>query len=421
LVSIWNPWLAVLPFLFFVLCCWALAVGELWYLVGSVVVGSFLIQTHLGYAPVVGTLVFVGLVTYLFDTRRWWVGAGAVERGQRWRKLRRVGSVAVFSGVVIWLPPVIEQLTHEPGNLGETVAYFGEGTADTVPLADAAGVMALELGGYPPWAGGSEPTNALGVVPSRTLWSVLPVVVVSLAGAVAVWRRARATAVRPLRLQLLTWIGLVVGLVAITRIDRAVQVHLVRWLWPLAMLAWVSALWSLWTAVRVAPTLHAGAADVSDPHDQATRAVTAGVVGLAVVVSVVTSLAAFDRLVPSGQWSDQTAAVVNGVDEFVGGASVSVEVADGRLASLAVVSGLELALEARGADVRVPPEGDVRYGNRTSWAAAPPEQALFVATGDGVEELREDDRLVLVASARGDGSSDGSEAVAVFVRVEPDR
>ncbi|HEX5095126.1 MAG TPA: hypothetical protein VFX21_03900, partial [Acidimicrobiia bacterium] len=55
LVDPWNPWVAVLPFLLFVLLAWSVAERDRGALVWLVAVGTFLVQTHVGYA-----LLFVG-------------------------------------------------------------------------------------------------------------------------------------------------------------------------------------------------------------------------------------------------------------------------------------------------------------------------------------------------------------------------
>ena len=49
----WNPWAAVLPFFTFVLLAWDLADGELRALPWLVGVGTYLVQTHVGYTPLV--------------------------------------------------------------------------------------------------------------------------------------------------------------------------------------------------------------------------------------------------------------------------------------------------------------------------------------------------------------------------------
>lgn len=58
----WNPWLPVLPFLLFVVAVWAMATGSRWSLPLAVGAGSFVVQEHLGYAPLVAVLGAWGVV-----------------------------------------------------------------------------------------------------------------------------------------------------------------------------------------------------------------------------------------------------------------------------------------------------------------------------------------------------------------------
>ena len=58
----WNPWLPVLPFLLFVVAVWAMATGSRWSLPLAVGAGSFVVQAHLGYAPLVAVLGAWGMV-----------------------------------------------------------------------------------------------------------------------------------------------------------------------------------------------------------------------------------------------------------------------------------------------------------------------------------------------------------------------
>ena len=68
----WNPSVAVLAFLVFVVACWCLAAGDDVGLVVAVVAGSFALQSHAGYLPLVGLVgvVAVGWRVALVRARR---------------------------------------------------------------------------------------------------------------------------------------------------------------------------------------------------------------------------------------------------------------------------------------------------------------------------------------------------------------
>ena len=108
LVDVWNPYLPMLPFLVAVLLCWAFLLGDRWALPVALVVLSFCVQAHVGYAAgaaalLAGTAVARALMRSRRPDRpsalRVWVGAGVVL-------------------ALLWLPPIWQQLTGHQGNLG---------------------------------------------------------------------------------------------------------------------------------------------------------------------------------------------------------------------------------------------------------------------------------------------------------------
>src|SRR5690606_17026232 len=58
----WNPYVPLLPFLVFVVACWATACRRWGLLPVAVAAGSFCVQCHVGYAPAVAAGLAVALV-----------------------------------------------------------------------------------------------------------------------------------------------------------------------------------------------------------------------------------------------------------------------------------------------------------------------------------------------------------------------
>ena len=78
-VDIWNPYLAMAPFVLFVAVCWSVAAGDRWLLPVAAFLASLVAQLHLTYvAPGLG-VVAVALV-----------GGWAPELRARWRRRRLV-------------------------------------------------------------------------------------------------------------------------------------------------------------------------------------------------------------------------------------------------------------------------------------------------------------------------------------------
>ena len=226
----WNPWITVLPFGLLVLATWAAVEGDTVALVVVAVAGSFLSQTHIGFVPSVGLLTVVA-------------AAGFWVRRREWKPLAGAGAVLVVS----WLPVLVHVLSGGD-NVSRIVEHFS-GDSESVGLSYAFGVTALELGGWGPWLGAPEPgmPDGGGVEPGVTSLLVIPLVAFAAALGLAWWNRRHDP--RPLRLQVVVGLSVLVALLAVSRISGIVFSYLIRWWWPLVALWWASIGWSLWCAL----------------------------------------------------------------------------------------------------------------------------------------------------------------------------
>jgi hypothetical protein len=222
----WNPNVAFPFFLLFLLQVWALATGARWQLVGACVVGTFLVQLHVGYLPVVLVGLAWGIAVAVFGRAAPAAADGSAdpERAPPWRR------VVVASGgalVLLWAAPVIEQLTHDPGNLGELMKYFRDPGEPAVGLVKGAGLFAAEFKFPPPWWGGGDTRAfATGVVATESLlWLLVPAALLAL-GCFAVRRRGRLADRRMLELAA---VMAVAAIVAMARITVDLQPFLFYW------------------------------------------------------------------------------------------------------------------------------------------------------------------------------------------------
>jgi hypothetical protein len=129
LVSPWNPLVVILPLLLLVLLCAVAMSRSALAAVGVLVVGSFIVQTDISTLPLVAAVAIVGEVT-------WVVGALRRRRGQSApppRPLGMAGRWLIAGGlllfVVMWMPPIVQQLTNNPGNMTLLYRYFTSGQA----------------------------------------------------------------------------------------------------------------------------------------------------------------------------------------------------------------------------------------------------------------------------------------------------
>ena len=217
----WNPYFPVLLWLAALLAAWLVLSGDHWPAVAVVVLTSIAAQTHVPY--LVNAIALDALVLGVLAWR--------VRRGAPWRPLATAGA----AGVVLWLPPFVEQLVRSPGNIGKLVRHFtteqpeaaiGFGSAGrlvvahldwfaiTVDLVRRKDAFVHRAGG----AGDPAQTISIGGLVVLVLW---------VAAAVWAWRRRHATL---LALHAVIALTLATGLASSARIFGKVWYYLTLWL-----------------------------------------------------------------------------------------------------------------------------------------------------------------------------------------------
>lgn len=132
LCSPWNPWIIVLPAALFLVCCAALAAGKPLFLPAVVGIGSFLVQTHVSLLPTVAVIACASLILLAIEMK--------VRPPHELGPPRRHWFVSVALSLclmlLLWIPPLIEQVTHNPGNLSKLYRFFADGDpGHTLPEA----------------------------------------------------------------------------------------------------------------------------------------------------------------------------------------------------------------------------------------------------------------------------------------------
>jgi hypothetical protein len=230
LVEPWNPYLPMMWWVVLMLAVWSVLAGDALAFPVAVVAATFCAQTHVPYLPLglgMGALAVAGLVL------AWRSGTPATRRtALRW------GAVGVGLGVVLWIPPTIDQVVNDPGNYRQLVDHFGSPPEDeeVVGLGTAMEVVASHLDlahlSVDQVADPStlvlvrqprDPSAARGVVVG-VLW------VASVAAAVALRDRAL------IALHAVVAAGLLAAVVAVSRVFGKVWYYLTLWVWGLAAL-----------------------------------------------------------------------------------------------------------------------------------------------------------------------------------------
>ena len=245
----WNPHVLLLPSLALLACAWSLGCGGWRALPVYVAIGSFCVQTHLGYVYFVPGVfvvaVVVGEVTRRLDP----------SHPRRW-PTRGVAVTAGVVALVLWAQPLWEQFFGEgEGNLSRLAGSVGSGGA-TIGGALAVRILASAVV-VAPWAARTAFIDAvplakfsspgvLDPVDNRSLGlAVLSLAVLAVILVSATWwgwrRRDRvalaavAVAVGALAVGLVTLVIMPIGPVGLTP-------HQMRWLWSTGAFTWFAVL-----------------------------------------------------------------------------------------------------------------------------------------------------------------------------------
>ena len=88
--------------------------------------------------------------------------------------------VALVAGVLVWIPPVIDQVRHDPGNLTILYRYFSNPPETSIGYVTGLKVMLVQLNPWGNWLTGGWITTSGTPIPGALLlvvWAVLAAVV----------------------------------------------------------------------------------------------------------------------------------------------------------------------------------------------------------------------------------------------------
>jgi hypothetical protein len=391
LTAPWNPYLPLLWWVVLLLAVWAVACGDVAILPVAVFAATLCAQTHVSYLGLVAVVGALAVVAVVLAWRR--APSGSPDR----RRVVRWSALSLGIALVLWLPPLVDQIVHDPGNL--RAIYDHLATPSEPPLGPVRAVKLVLLHLDLP-AFGVRDSGWVGALPDPSAdprGSVIPGLVV-----LALWAVAAVVAVR-LRHRALMWLHLVVavGLVAsvasTSRIFGKDWYYLTLWAWGVAALV---ALAIGWTAVafladRVGP----------DRRARVTRAVTVGLTGLVAVGSLGLAVGAVNTDPPDSRLSTTMAAVLPDTVAALERGEGPATGRDGRYMvffsdtmyfgsqAYAIVD----ELERKGFDVGMPDLFHVPVTRQRVVNADGATAAIVIANGKNIEHLREQPGAVEVA------------------------
>jgi hypothetical protein len=288
MIEPWNPWLAILPFMIFIFL-----VGEvvapigsdrhkLWALIGAIVVGSYCIQCHAGYAVLVVGALAVAVVVWIRDEYRS-PNSSDVSPHQSWGRVSRGLSLGVVALSLAWLPVVIDQFRRRPGNLTILWEHFVSPSEPAMGVTQAAKIIATQFNLFGLWLtgpGAQAPAEGwaryIGCLMLCALWVW------------ATWKVKQTKQSAMFRWQLLMAGMVLIGAFSILRIFGPYYEYTVRWFWILSVLTTITSTFFLVRTYRVVEMLRSPRA----------RLRTASAVAAVVVVGLVlmSSLQTADRV-----------------------------------------------------------------------------------------------------------------------------
>lgn len=224
----WNPYLPLVAWTVVVLGAWMVLEGDHRMLLPMVVAGSLCAQTHVPYL-----VLCVGLF-----------GVVAVVAGVRWRRGDRTArnnlAWAVGLGFLLWLPPLVDQAVHRPGNIRMLQQHFMNPSEEPIGVTAGLKVLLRHLdvvhavfGG-----GGSGGFVQAAYQGERSIVPGAVMLVVWLVSVVVAWRlRHRAL----LLLHATLGVTLLLETMSMVRIFGKVWYYLTLWAWSVTVLMAIAA------------------------------------------------------------------------------------------------------------------------------------------------------------------------------------
>lgn len=230
----WNPFVGLFPLYALFVAAWSLSDRDWTALPVAVALGSFSVQAHVGYLPVVAAVVVGGVVLGML--------APAPDPPTSWRRPLEV-SAAVAA--IAWLPPLLEAAGNRGGNIADLTRYAVDSPERAVGWDVASRVFATELGLPGAWLTGAEFDL---FAPSASPVAAL-LVVLATAGLGELARRAGARSAA--RLAAVALVSVLASWVATSRISGLLYDYLLVWWWAVGAAVWLSIAWSAWSLLDV--------------------------------------------------------------------------------------------------------------------------------------------------------------------------
>lgn len=247
MIEPWNPWLALLPFLGFVLLVLEIVVPaasdslpskserrRVLELVGCLLLASHCLQCHAGYALLV---VPPACAVVLLEVRRRYRMSSVASIGER--LLGVLNWIGIVSVVILlaWLPPILDEFRRKPGNLTILLQHFGSPSEPTLGLRKVSEIVSTQANIAGPWLFGPGAVSSTAV-----RW--IGFLMFACAFLAAMWVSKRRQRREHFRCLLILGIFMCLGVLSIARIFGPYFEYTIRWFW---LLTGTSLAFVVWT------------------------------------------------------------------------------------------------------------------------------------------------------------------------------
>jgi hypothetical protein len=383
----WNPYLPLLAWIVVLAATWAVLCEDHRMFIAVVLVGSYCAQTHLPYLGLWLGMMALSVVGLVLTWRR---------RPLQHNDMRESGMLAITLGLLAWLPPILDQVRNEPGNLRMLADYFRD------PPEEQAGVVEgirLALRHLDPFRviggmfGGDGHLLRSGYRLDGTVLPGLLLLALFVASAVLAWRRRNR---RLVMLHAVAGWAFVLAAISMGRIFGKVWFYLTLWAWMIPVVMTVAIVWTGWVELRARGHLSPSV------HRNAPRALG----GLAALLLIVFTVETFGAEPPEPHLSETLGELIEPTMlGLASGAGAATDLSGSYQVTWSDAMhfgsqgyGLISELERRGVDAGAAYTWRVPVTPHRVITAAGATAELHLATGIYVEQWRADPRAVEIAT-----------------------
>ncbi len=240
--DIWNSSAPLLPFTLLLFASWSLAWGRHRLLPLTVLLASFVAQCHLAYVVPAAAVSALGIAAFLIRRR-----ADRDDRSQP--PIKRWVLAATLIGVVSWIPPIVDQVIHSPGNF--RLLTSAASTGDRTLGASAGWHAVVHLVGVRPWWLQGPPSALariadLAEAPSALSTATAALILAALALTMLMCLRRRQLQIAlAMAMALALCVGVGIDAASTPSRSFATVYYTLRWASPAGMFVWLMLGWGV--------------------------------------------------------------------------------------------------------------------------------------------------------------------------------